>query len=1135
MGMRSLAMSIVVCFALAANAAQQLANTGTESWGTRQKTTSGGKVLWFDSAAVRLYNGSTNVEVQANGALQAIESFVFALGSGSSGNVIGAWRRGTDHAWLFVEGSSPVELVPPNPFGNANALNPEAVAIADGCVFFGWQAVSSNAFLAQHVFRVDPNTYNVTLLTGNGEVKGRSSQISTSQCRAVWLFNNTNNDVNAVYDLHYYNGSSLATIDSDATLSAPVIANGIVTYTKVVAGVQQVFVYDTNAVSPSPVQVTSYTSASQSLSGVRTDGRFVAWGLQLTGDPARHLVTMGGAKLTDATTQGLVDPGGNFPFQLNRGQFLWVDASNALRYAEGSSALATIPLSPATSQSRPYLADGYVAWLGNAGGVFRHTGVTPTAAPPPAAINATAGIGSAEVAWSSILGASSHTLYLAKSPGVTKENYASLPGGRRIANVTSPSIVTGLEGGQTYFFVVTATENGVEGPVSRETSVLVPNAAWGRAFGIGDLTVYDVEPDRANASILYAAVADKKGVWRSVDGGSTWTPLGGIVNGRDVRAVAANGAIVIAVTKDGDILRSTDTGTLWTVVVDGVDIGEQQKAVLFDPLNANTVYAADIRIGPYTENFIVKSIDGGATWTQLPDSAAGEIRAYGLVADTVTANTLYMSGTGAPVAKSTDGGTTWASVHPSFGFFYALALAPSQPTTVFTAGVDFSQTSFGVYKSTNGAANWTQKNNGFPATPPRINALLVDPANASSVHAGTTTGYYRTTDGADTWSAGPGSMSINALALTSSRRLVAATTAGIHLLALGATPALSGLTPSSGPIAGGTEVVISGSGFVAASGLRVTFDGVDGVVNVAASSATSVTVTTPAHASGAVAVVVINPDGQSTGAGTFTYEACAYTLSPFAANFSSSAVTGATISVSAPAGCTWTASAPGGSFVTITSTANDTVTYNLAQNTTGLARSTTLTVAGTAFEVTQSAGAVIALSTDAGPSSVSLTWSAYGGATSYEVWRSTSGAFTFLTAVGGPSHVDNTVGPGNGYLYQIRASNGGGTLASSNIDFAVPFAWTDPSLSAGVLVKSAHVTELRQALNALRAALGRTPVTFTAGATVLRIHVIELRAELDAIRAAVSLAPGTYTDPTITAGVTPIRAQHILEVRAAVD
>ncbi|MEM7167971.1 MAG: IPT/TIG domain-containing protein, partial [Planctomycetota bacterium] len=80
-------------------------------------------------------------------------------------------------------------------------------------------------------------------------------------------------------------------------------------------------------------------------------------------------------------------------------------------------------------------------------------------------------------------------------------------------------------------------------------------------------------------------------------------------------------------------------------------------------------------------------------------------------------------------------------------------------------------------------------------------------------------------------------------------------------------PTITALTPNSGVIAGGESIVVTGTNFVGSE--AVTFDGLAAVVVF--DSATQLTVTTPAHASGTVNVVVTNVNGTDTLVGGFTY------------------------------------------------------------------------------------------------------------------------------------------------------------------------------------------------------------------------------------------------------------------------
>ena len=84
-------------------------------------------------------------------------------------------------------------------------------------------------------------------------------------------------------------------------------------------------------------------------------------------------------------------------------------------------------------------------------------------------------------------------------------------------------------------------------------------------------------------------------------------------------------------------------------------------------------------------------------------------------------------------------------------------------------------------------------------------------------------------------------------------------------------PHVASITPNTGTTSGGTSVTIAGTGFL--SGATVSFGGTP-ATGVTLASSTSITATTPAHAAGAVSVIVTNTDAQSnTLAGGYTYAA----------------------------------------------------------------------------------------------------------------------------------------------------------------------------------------------------------------------------------------------------------------------
>jgi hypothetical protein len=95
----------------------------------------------------------------------------------------------------------------------------------------------------------------------------------------------------------------------------------------------------------------------------------------------------------------------------------------------------------------------------------------------------------------------------------------------------------------------------------------------------------------------------------------------------------------------------------------------------------------------------------------------------------------------------------------------------------------------------------------------------------------------------------------------------------------GSGPVITGLNPTTGPIAGGTVVTITGTGFTGAT--TVTFDTT--TVTPTVNSDTSITVTSPAHAAGQINVTVTTPIGTSanTSSDDFTYGSATTTYSLF--------------------------------------------------------------------------------------------------------------------------------------------------------------------------------------------------------------------------------------------------------------
>jgi len=109
---------------------------------------------------------------------------------------------------------------------------------------------------------------------------------------------------------------------------------------------------------------------------------------------------------------------------------------------------------------------------------------------------------------------------------------------------------------------------------------------------------------------------------------------------------------------------------------------------------------------------------------------------------------------------------------------------------------------------------------------------------------------------------------------------------GTNLFTYVVAPTVTSINPTSGLIAGGTLVTISGSNFLGATSVTI---GGTAATGISVVNGTTITATIPAHTVGTVDVVVVTPGGAGTGTGLFNYYA-----SPTATTGSASDVTGTT-------------------------------------------------------------------------------------------------------------------------------------------------------------------------------------------------------------------------------------------------
>src|SRR5882762_7995074 len=116
------------------------------------------------------------------------------------------------------------------------------------------------------------------------------------------------------------------------------------------------------------------------------------------------------------------------------------------------------------------------------------------------------------------------------------------------------------------------------------------------------------------------------------------------------------------------ILKSVDGGFTWTHVSGDFFAGVSISRLAVDPNNANHLYASVLRgrggarrVSPplHSTYGIWESLDGGVSWTLLKAAPAVSLGATDVRLDPQTPTTLYASFWSDAIYKSTDGGATW--------------------------------------------------------------------------------------------------------------------------------------------------------------------------------------------------------------------------------------------------------------------------------------------------------------------------------------------------------------------------------------------------------------------------------------------------------------------------------------------
>jgi photosystem II stability/assembly factor-like uncharacterized protein len=322
--------------------------------------------------------------------------------------------------------------------------------------------------------------------------------------------------------------------------------------------------------------------------------------------------------------------------------------------------------------------------------------------------------------------------------------------------------------------------------------------------------------DPHNGNVAYAALGDAfaggtPGVYKSTDGGVSWTPANG--TGANVLDLNAAGRIVLAMAPSNSstlyvgianvntrallgFYKTTDGATNWTRLTSTPDYCTPQcnydHVIAVQPTNPDVVYAG----GAFTTT-LVRSTNGGATWATLQSAQNfgflhADMHALSFFPD---GNTLYLGNDGGAykttqVTAPNPSYTALNSTLELTQFYPGLSIHPTDPnislggtqdngTVLFSGAPTWNQVECGdggytaidfntpstmytacqqvsIYKSTgNGVfGSWSSVVNGINPTDRNafIAPLVMDPSNPQTLYFGTYR-VYRTTNGAASWSA----------------------------------------------------------------------------------------------------------------------------------------------------------------------------------------------------------------------------------------------------------------------------------------------------------------------------------------------------------------------------------------------
>ena len=259
-------------------------------------------------------------------------------------------------------------------------------------------------------------------------------------------------------------------------------------------------------------------------------------------------------------------------------------------------------------------------------------------------------------------------------------------------------------------------------------------------------SVTSVVIDPLTPTTLYVST-NGHGVFRSVNNGGSWKDINSELTRNQICweiAVDSKTPTTVYTVTQSYICRSIDSGATWTTLGKGSTL-EGVSYFAIDPLASTTLYAIGY-VNSFSRRVILRSVNGGSTWKALSMHIDNAARVE-LVIGSKTFSTLYVR-TDNSVLSSTDKGDTWKTISAGLASrtVNSIASDPKIPTTLYAG------TSSGLFRSTNGGATWTKVSFPVAFTGGKVvGEMIVDPKTSTTMYQSCINGVLYSHDGGMTW------------------------------------------------------------------------------------------------------------------------------------------------------------------------------------------------------------------------------------------------------------------------------------------------------------------------------------------------------------------------------------------------